>query len=132
MNQVTLTGRLASEPQIKYSQSAEPLAITKFTLAVKSPYKKEKEKNADFIDCVAFGKLAEFIGKYFTKGKMIGIVGVITSNIWEDENGNKRKSTEVRVEKAEFLEKKPTEDKTEESFVDDVEKVEENEELPFE
>ena len=73
MNKVQLTGRLTRNPEIRYSQSAEPVAVTRFGVAVNRKFKKDGEQDVDFINCVVFGKLAEFIGKYFTKGKMIGM-----------------------------------------------------------
>lgn len=106
MNKVQLVGRLTKEPEIRYSQSAEPIAITRFSVAVSRKFKKDGEPDADFINCISFGKTAEFIGKYFNKGRMIGVVGCIRTNSWTDNNGQKRKSTEVQVEEAEFLEKK--------------------------
>lgn len=106
MNKVMLAGRLTRDPETRYSQSAEPMAVTRFSVAVNRRFKKEGEQDADFINCVAFGKTAEFIGKYFNKGKMIGIVGNIRTSSWTDNNGQKRYSTDVNVEEAEFLESK--------------------------
>ncbi|WP_250278091.1 single-stranded DNA-binding protein [[Clostridium] colinum] len=106
MNKVIISGRLTRDPEIRYSQSAEPIAVTRFSVAVNRRFKREGEPDADFINCVAFGKIAEFIGKYFKKGKMIGIVGSIRTNSWTDNNGQKRISTDINVEEAEFLESK--------------------------
>lgn len=139
MNKVNLTGRLSREPELRYSQSAEPIAITRFTVAVPRKFKKDDEPNADFINCVAFGKTAEFIGKYFNKGKMIGIVGSLKSNSWTDNNGQKRISTEVQVEEAEFLEKKESntsttinDENTKENFIDSEKMIDDEDKLPFE
>ena len=110
MNKVTLTGRLTKDPEIRYSQSAQPVAITRFSIAVNRKFKKDGEPDADFINCLSFGKLAEFIGKYFTKGKMIGIAGSIVNNSWIDDKGKNRYYTEIKVEEAEFLEKKESSD----------------------
>ncbi len=106
MNKVIISGRLTRDPETRYSQSAEPIAVTRFSVAVNRRFKKEGEADADFINCVAFGKTAEFIGKYFNKGKMIGIVGSLRTNSWTDNNGQKRVSTDVQVDEAEFLESK--------------------------
>lgn len=107
MNKVIISGRLTRDPEIRYSQSSEPIAVTRFSVAVNRRFKKEGEPDADFINCVSFGKTAEFISKYFTKGKMIGIVGSIRTNSWMDSaTGQKRFSTDVQVEEAEFLESK--------------------------
>lgn len=139
MNKVQLIGRLTKEPEIRYSQSAEPIAITRFSVAVSRKFKKDGEPDADFINCISFGKTAEFIGKYFNKGRMIGVVGCIRTNSWTDNNGQKRKSTEVQVEEAEFLEKKESLDTNtlnqEKSFGDseevDNEVKNDEDELPY-
>ena len=102
MNNVTLMGRLTRDPEIRYSQSAEPIAVTRISVAVNRRFKKDGEPEADFINCVSFGKTAEFISKYFTKGKMIGIVGSIVTNSWTDDKGQKRYSTEVKVDEVDF------------------------------
>lgn len=106
MNKVILSGRLTRDPETRYSQSAEPIAVTRIGIAVNRRFKRDGEPDADFINCVSFGKTAEFISKYFTKGKMIGIVGSLRTNSWTDNNGQKRTSTEVQIEEAEFLESK--------------------------
>ncbi len=139
MNKVQLVGRLTKEPEIRYSQSAEPIAITRFSVAVSRKFKKDGEPDADFINCISFGKTAEFIGKYFNKGRMIGVVGCIRTNSWTDNNGQKRKSTEVQVEEVEFLEKKESLDTNtlnqEKSFGDseevDNEVKNDEDELPY-
>lgn len=139
MNKVQLIGRLTKEPEIRYSQSAEPIAITRFSVAVSRKFKKDGEPDADFINCISFGKTAEFIGKYFNKGRMIGVVGCIRANSWTDNNGQKRKSTEVQVEEVEFLEKKESLDTNtlnqEKSFGDseevDNEVKNDEDELPY-
>ena len=103
MNKVQLVGRLTRDPETRYSQSTQPIAVTRFSVAVNRKFKKEGEPEADFINCVSFGKTAEFISKYFTKGKMIGIVGCIRTNSWMDSaTGQKRFSTDVLVEEVEF------------------------------
>ena len=102
MNTVNLMGRLTRDPETRYSQSAEPIAVTRISVAVNRRFKKDGEPEADFINCVSFGKTAEFISKYFTKGKMIGIVGSIVTNSWTDDRGQKRYSTEVKVDEVDF------------------------------
>lgn len=106
MNKAIISGRLTRDPEIRYSQSAEPIAVVRFSVACNRRFKRENEPDADFINCVAFGKTGEFISKYFNKGKMIGIVGSIRTNSWTDNSGQKRYSTEVYVEEADFLESK--------------------------
>ena len=107
MNKVIISGRLTRDPEMRYSQSAEPIAIARFSVAVNRRFKRDGEPDADFINCVSFGKTAEFINKYFSKGKMIGVVGSLRTNSWTDNTtGQKRFSTEIQVEEAEFLESK--------------------------
>lgn len=106
MNKVILMGRLTADPEVRYSQSAEPLAIVRFTIAVNKRFKREGEPDADFINCVAFGKVGEFTSKYFKKGMMIAVVGRLQVRNWEDNNGQKRVSTEVIIEEQFFAESK--------------------------
>ena len=107
MNKVILIGRLTRDPEIRYSQSSEPLAIARYTVAVNRRFKREREneQEADFIPCVSFGKQAEFMEKYFKKGMQIGIVGRLTVRSWDDpQSGQRRWQTEVVVEDQEFTE----------------------------
>ncbi len=106
MNKVILMGRLTKDPEIRYSQSAEPLAIARYSLAVNKRFKRQGEPDADFIDCVVFGKPAEFCEKYFKKGMMVCISGRLSVRVWEDNNGQKRRTTEVVVDEQEFGESK--------------------------
>lgn len=106
MNKAIIAGRLTRDPEIRYSQGDNPIAVTRFSVAVNRRFKREGEPEADFINCVSFGKTAEFISKYFTKGRMIGIVGSIRTNSWTDNSGQKRYSTDIQVDEAEFLESK--------------------------
>ena len=102
MNTVNLMGRLTRDPETRYSQSAEPIAVTRISVAVNRRFKKDGEPEADFINCVSLGKTAEVISKYFTKGKMIGIVGRIQTGSYTDKQGNKRTSTDVLVGEVHF------------------------------
>ncbi len=106
MNKVILMGRLTADPEVRYSQSAEPLAIVRFSIAVNKRFKREGEPDADFINCVAFGKTGEFTSKYFKKGMMISVVGRLQVRNWEDNNGQKRVTTEVVIEEQYFAESK--------------------------
>lgn len=106
MNKVILMGRLTQNPEVRYSQAAEPLAIARYTLAVNRRFKRQGEPDADFINCVSFGKLAEFAEKYYKKGQMVSIVGRLQVRSWEDQNGQKRWSTDVVVEEQYFAESK--------------------------
>jgi single-strand DNA-binding protein len=106
MNKVILIGRLTKDPEIRYSQSQEPLAIARFTVAVNKRFKREGEPDADFINCVSFGKAAEFMEKYFKRGMQIGITGRIQVRSYDANDGTKRWVTEVVVEEQEFTESK--------------------------
>lgn len=102
MNKVILMGRLVRDPEIRYTQGMEPVAVTKYTLAVNRRLKRQGESEADFINCVAFGKAAEFAEKYLKKGQMISVIGRIQVRAWDDSEGKKRRSTEVVVEEQYF------------------------------
>ncbi len=106
MNKVILMGRLARDPEVRYSQGAMPLAVARFTLAVNRRFKREGEPDADFINCVAFGKSGEFVEKFFRKGQMVSVVGRLQVRSWDDKDGSKRWSTDVVVEETYFAESK--------------------------
>ena len=106
MNKVLLMGRLTKEPEVRYSKGPEPLAVAKYTLAVNRRFKHQGEPEADFINCVAFGKLGEFAEKYLRKGQLISVVGRLQVRSWDDQNGQKRWSTEVVIEEHYFAENK--------------------------
>lgn len=106
MNKVILMGRLTREPEVRYSNGAEPLAVARYTLAVNRRFKRKDEPEADFIPCVAFGKRGEFAEKYFKKGQMVSIVGRLQVRSWEDNEGKKRWTTEVVIEEQYFAESK--------------------------
>lgn len=106
MNKVILMGRLAKDPEVKYSQGEKPVAIARYTLAVNRRFKRQGEQEADFISCVAFGKAGEFAEKYFRKGQMISIVGRLQVRSWDDQNGQKHWTTEVVIEEQYFAESK--------------------------
>jgi len=106
MNKVILMGRLARNPEVRYSQSAEPLAVARYSLAVNRRFKREGEQNVDFVPCVAFGKTGEFAEKYFKKGQMVSVVGRLQVRSWDDQEGKKRWTTEVVIEEQFFAESK--------------------------
>lgn len=110
MNKAILMGRLTREPEVRYSQGQEPMAIAHFTLAVdRRGRRQEGQQNADFISCVAFGKLGEFAEKYLTKGTRIVLEGHITTGSYTNREGQKVYTTEVTAENIEFAESKATE-----------------------
>lgn len=98
MNKVILIGRLTKDPEIRYTQNNTP--VCNFTLAVDRRFSKDKQ--ADFINCQAWQKTAEFISKYFQKGSMIAVVGRIQTRTWEDSEGKKRYITEIIADEAYF------------------------------
>lgn len=104
MNLIILTGRLTRDPDQRYTQDQK--AVTRFSIAVDRDFKKDGQPEADFFDCVSFGKQAEFIGKYFSKGKKINLSGRIEDNNYPDQNGVMRYRKQVKVEHAEFGESK--------------------------
>ena len=110
MNKVILMGRLVRDPEIRYTQSAEPMAIARYTLAVDRKFKREGEQTADFISCIAFGKTAEFAEKYYKKGTKIAIVGRIQTGSYTNKDGVKVYTTDVVVEEQEFAESKGSSD----------------------
>ena len=108
MNKVILIGRLARDPEVRYSQAAEPLAIARYTLAVDRRFQRKdnsrNEQTADFIGCIAFGKNAEFAEKYLKQGTKIAITGRIQTGSYTNKDGNKVYTTDVVVEEHEFCE----------------------------
>lgn len=107
MNKVELVGRLTRDPEVRYTQGENASAIARFSVAVNRRFKNnEGNYDADFINCVAFGKSAEFIEKYFKKGMAIGISGRIQTGNYTNKDGVKIYTTDVVVEEAEFVESK--------------------------
>lgn len=107
MNKVILIGRLARDPEVRHTQSAEPMAICRFAIAVDRPYSRnrnEGDKTVDFLNCVCFGVRGENIGKFFRKGNRIAITGRIQTGEYTDQQGNKRYTTDIVVEDFEFVE----------------------------
>jgi single-strand DNA-binding protein len=104
MNKVILLGRLTKDPEIRYSQSAEPVCVSRFTLAVDRRFKKEGEPDADFINCVAFRRTAEFMERYIKKGMMVSVCGGLTVRSYEDNTGQRRWITEVTADEVNFAE----------------------------
>ncbi|MBQ9934310.1 MAG: single-stranded DNA-binding protein [Lachnospiraceae bacterium] len=112
MNKVWLMGRLTRDPEIRWSQGAEPLAIARYTLAVDRRGRRDAnggDQTADFIQCVSFGRTAEFAEKYFKQGTKIAISGRIQTGSYTNKDGNKVYTTEVVIEEQEFAESKAAE-----------------------
>lgn len=106
MNKVILIGRLTRDPDIRYSQGEKQTAVARFTLAVDRRFKREGEQTADFINCISFGKSAEFAEKYLRQGTKIAITGRIQTGSYTNRDGQKVFTTDVVVEEQEFAENK--------------------------
>ena len=107
MNKVQLVGRLTRDPEIRYSQGENATATARFSVAVNRRFKNsEGNYDADFINCVAFGKSAEFVEKYFKKGMAIGLTGRIQTGSYTNKDGQRVYTTDVVVEQVEFAESK--------------------------
>lgn len=147
MNKVEMMGRMVRDPEVRYSQGANSTAVARFSIAVNRRYKREGEPDADFFSCVAFGKTAEIIEKYFKQGKMIAIVGRVENDNYTNKDGQKVYGTRISIDECFFCgdsngsseannsgangsakeSKEPKTDKN--GFMDIPEGV--NEELPF-
>lgn len=106
MNKVILIGRLVRDPEVRWSQGETAFAVARYSLAVDRKFKREGEADADFINCVAFGKQGEFAEKYLRKGMKISVVGSIKTGSYTNNDGVKVCTTDVVVEEHEFCESK--------------------------
>ena len=111
MNKVILMGRLTRDPDVRYTQGEEPMAIARFTLAVDRRGKRDGEASADFPSCVCFRRTAEFIEKYAHQGTKLVVVGRIQTGSYTNRDGQKGYTTDVVVEEAEFAESKAAADR---------------------
>lgn len=105
MNKVILMGRLTRDPEVRYSQGENATAVARFTLAVDRRFRRD-DASTDFIGCVAFGRNAEFIEKYFRQGTKALITGRIQTGSYTSRDGQKVYTTDVVVENCEFAESK--------------------------
>ena len=111
MNTVILMGRLTRDPEVRYSQGENAMAIARYSLAVDRPKtRNNQEPGADFINCVAFGKSGEHAEKYFRQGMRVLISGRIQTGSYTNREGQKVYTTEVVVEEQEFAESKASSD----------------------
>ena len=105
MNRVVLVGRLTANPETRITPNG--VTVCNFTVACDRPYVKQgEERQADFINCIAWRQTGEFVSKYFVKGNRIALDGSIQTRSWDDKNGNKRYATEVVVDHVEFAQSK--------------------------
>lgn len=130
MNKIILIGRSTKDAELRYTQTGKQVAT--FTLAVDRDYKNSQgEREADFIPCVVWGKLAEIAGKYVTKGKQLAVAGRIQTRSYEDKDGQRRYITEVIVSDLQLLGSRQ-EGQAEQSQKPAFEEVNmDNQELPF-
>ena len=127
MNHVTLMGRLTKDPELKYSQAGK--AYCRFSLAVQRDFNKDE---ADFINCLAFGKTAETIAEWLGKGRRMAIVGRIQTGNYENKNGEKVNTFEVVADRFEFVDSARSETNKNQSYNnnnDDI--LDENDDFPF-
>ena len=110
MNKVILMGRLTRDPEVRYSQGENSLAIARYTLAVDRRFKRDGEASADFINCVAFGKAAEHAERFYRQGLKVVIAGRIQTGSYTNKDGVKVYTPEVVVEEQEFAESKAVSD----------------------
>ena len=106
MNKVILVGRLTRDPEVRYTQGENVTAVARFTLAVDRRIKRDNEASVDYINCVSFGRSAEFAEKYFHKGTKIVIAGRIQTGSYTNKDGVRVYTTEVVIEEQEFAESK--------------------------
>ena len=106
MNKAILIGRLTRDPEVRYSTGENSTAVARFTLAVDRKFAKQGDQNADFINCITFGKTAEFVEKYFTKGMKMVVEGHIQTGSYTNKDGVKIYTTDIAVEQVEFAESK--------------------------
>lgn len=106
LNHIVIMGRLTRDPELRRTSSA--VAVASFTLAVDRDFspKDGGEKETDFIDCVAWRQTAEFVSKYFSKGRMAAVSGRLQIRGWTDKDGNKRNSAEIVTDNVYFADSK--------------------------
>lgn len=106
MNKVIFMGRFTRDPEVRYSQGANPTAIARFTLTVNRRFKRDGEPEADFFNCTAFGKQAEFIERYMRKAVKVVVSGRIENDNYTNKEGQMVYSVKVMIEEIEFAESK--------------------------
>ncbi len=106
MNRVILMGRLTRDPEVRYTSGENSMAVARYTLAIDRAIKKQGEQSADFINCVAFSKAAEFAEKYFRQGMRVLVSGRIQTGSYTNKEGQKVYTTEVIIDTQEFADSK--------------------------
>ena len=136
MNKSILMGRLTRDPEVRYSQGEKSTAIASFSIAVNRKFKREGEPEADFFNCTAFGKQAEFVEKYLKQGTKILLSGRVQNNNYTTKEGQKVYSVQIMVEEIEFAESKGSSEpgtptNTPSFNADGFMKIANEEDLPF-
>ena len=116
MNKVILMGRLTRDPEVRYSQGESANAVARYTLAVDRRFKRDGDATADFINCVSFGRAAEFAEKYLRQGVKIAVTGRIQTGSYTNKDGVRVYTTEVIVEEQEFAESRAESEANRSSF----------------
>ena len=136
MNKIILMGNLTRDPEIRYTQGENALAIARFSLAINRRFAKQGDTEVDYFNCTAFGKQAEFIEKYFRKGSRMLVSGRVQNDNYTNKNGEKVYSVQIIAEEIEFAERKGsgqtkgyTQDEASNDFMNIPDGVEEG--LPF-
>lgn len=132
MNKVILIGRLTRDAEVKYTQGEKPTAVARYSLAVDRRFKREGDPDADFINCVAFGKNGEFAEKYLRKGMKIAVTGRIQTGSYTNKDGAKVYTTDIVVDDQEFCESKSSNSEAPKADSDGFMTIPDGmEELPF-
>ena len=129
LNRIVVMGRCGKDPEIRMTQKGT--AVASVTLAVDRDYSADQNKETDWIDVVAFGKTAEFVEKYFSKGQMAVVSGRLQIRNWEDKEGNKRRSAEILADHVYFGEGKKDRTETSEPQGEFNEITDDDPNLPF-
>jgi len=110
MNKVILMGNLTRDPEVRYTQSENSLAVARFTVAVNRRFARQGDTDVDFFNCTAFGKQAEFVEKYFKQGSRMLLSGRVQNDNYTNKNGEKVYSVQIIADEIEFAERKSTAD----------------------
>ena len=110
MNKVILMGNLTRDPEIRYSQGENSLAIARFSIAVNRRFSRQGDTDTDFFNCTAFGKQAEFVEKYFKQGSRMLLTGRVQNDNYTNKNGERVYSVQIMADEIEFAERKRTAD----------------------
>ena len=126
MNNVVLIGRLTKDPELKYSQAGK--AYCRFTVAINREFNREE---ADFINCLAFGKTAETIAEWLGKGRRIALQGRIQTGSYQNSNGDTVYTTEVVADRFEFVDSARSETSKNQSYSTNDDVLDDNDDFPF-